>query len=139
MVYSIGSPRGDQIYKFILPWTFDRYKRLEFEKPTIYILLCKNRNDALVELTLPKNKLIEKSQSQTDQSLLNRQSMIEKSNSKTQFNSVTPEILFNRLSFTHRDEDVFVSKYELTIPSKERMTEFLRKENEGLTRKEDKV
>lgn len=30
------------------------------------------------------------------------------------------------------DEDVFVSKYELSIPSKERMTEFLRKENEGL-------
>ncbi len=35
------------------------------------------------------------------------------------------------------DEDVFVSKYELSIPSKERMTEFLRKENEGLTNKED--
>lgn len=31
------------------------------------------------------------------------------------------------------DEDVFVSKYELSIPSKERMTEFLRKENEGLS------
>lgn len=30
------------------------------------------------------------------------------------------------------DEDVFVSKYELSIPSKERMAEFLRKENEGL-------
>lgn len=30
------------------------------------------------------------------------------------------------------EEDVFVSKYELSIPSKERMTEFLRKENEGL-------
>lgn len=29
-----------------------------------------------------------------------------------------------------QDEDVFVSKYELNIPSKERMTEFLRKENE---------
>ena len=37
------------------------------------------------------------------------------------------------------DEDVFVSRYELSIPSKERMTEFLRKENEGLTRKEDGV
>lgn len=33
------------------------------------------------------------------------------------------------------DEDVFVSKYELSIPSKERMTEFLRKENEGLNPK----
>lgn len=35
------------------------------------------------------------------------------------------------------DEDVFISKYELNIPSKERMAEFLRKENEGLS-KEDK-
>ena len=34
---------------------FDRYKRLEFEKPTIGILLCKAKNDALVELTLPKD------------------------------------------------------------------------------------
>lgn len=33
---------------------FDRYKRLEFEKPTIGILLCKTKSDALVELTLPK-------------------------------------------------------------------------------------
>lgn len=30
------------------------------------------------------------------------------------------------------DENVFISKYELSIPSKECMTEFLRKENEGL-------
>ena len=34
---------------------FDRYKRLEFEKPTIGILLCKDKNEALVELTLPKD------------------------------------------------------------------------------------
>ena len=34
---------------------FDRHKRLEFEKPTIGILLCKDKNDALVELTLPKD------------------------------------------------------------------------------------
>lgn len=34
---------------------FDRYKRLEFEKPTIGILLCPSKNDALVELTLPKD------------------------------------------------------------------------------------
>lgn len=34
---------------------FDRYKRLGFEKPTIGILLCKDKNDALVELTLPKD------------------------------------------------------------------------------------
>ena len=34
---------------------FDRYKRMEYEKPTIGILLCKDKNDALVELTLPKD------------------------------------------------------------------------------------
>lgn len=33
------------------------------------------------------------------------------------------------------DENVFVSKYQLNVPSKERMEEFLRKENEGLERK----
>lgn len=32
------------------------------------------------------------------------------------------------------DESVFVSKYQLNVPSKERMEEFLRKENEGLER-----
>ena len=32
-------------------------------------------------------------------------------------------------------EDIFISKYQLNIPSKERMTEFLRKENEGLNKK----
>lgn len=37
---------------------FDRYKRLEFEKPTIGILLCPNKSDALVELTLPKDSNI---------------------------------------------------------------------------------
>lgn len=30
------------------------------------------------------------------------------------------------------DESVFISKYQLNVPSKERMTEFLRKENEGI-------
>lgn len=34
---------------------FDRYVRLDFEKPTIGILLCKSKEDALVELTLPKD------------------------------------------------------------------------------------
>ena len=34
---------------------FDRYVKLDFEKPTIGILLCKSKNDALVELTLPQN------------------------------------------------------------------------------------
>lgn len=32
------------------------------------------------------------------------------------------------------EESVFVSRYELSIPSRERMTEFLRKENEGLAK-----
>ena len=34
---------------------YDRYVRQEFENPTIGILLCENKNDALVELTLPKD------------------------------------------------------------------------------------
>ena len=34
---------------------FDRYVKQDFEKPTIGILLCKEKNDALVELTLPKD------------------------------------------------------------------------------------
>ena len=33
------------------------------------------------------------------------------------------------------DESVFISKYQFNVPSKERMTEFLRKENEGLYNK----
>lgn len=34
---------------------FDRYVKFDFEKPTIGILLCKSKEDALVELTLPKD------------------------------------------------------------------------------------
>ena len=34
---------------------YDRYVKEDFEKPTIGILLCKRKNDALVELTLPKD------------------------------------------------------------------------------------
>lgn len=34
---------------------YDRYQRQEWEKPTIGILLCKEKNDALVELTLPED------------------------------------------------------------------------------------
>lgn len=34
---------------------FDQYVKQDFEKPTIGILLCKEKNDALVELTLPKD------------------------------------------------------------------------------------
>ncbi len=33
---------------------FDRYVKVNHEKPTIGILLCKKKNDAIVELTLPK-------------------------------------------------------------------------------------
>jgi predicted nuclease of restriction endonuclease-like (RecB) superfamily len=34
---------------------YDRYVKQDFEKPTIGILLCEVKNDALVELTLPKD------------------------------------------------------------------------------------
>ena len=34
---------------------YDRYVKADFEKPTIGILLCERKNDALVELTLPKD------------------------------------------------------------------------------------
>ena len=34
---------------------FDRNVKLDFEKPTIGILLCKTKKDALVELTLPRD------------------------------------------------------------------------------------
>ena len=34
---------------------YDRYVRQESEKPTIGILLCERKNDALVEMTLPKD------------------------------------------------------------------------------------
>ena len=37
---------------------YDRYVKQEFEKPTIGILLCEEKNDALVELTLPKDAQI---------------------------------------------------------------------------------
>lgn len=34
---------------------YDRYVKQDFEKPTIGILLCERKDDALVELTLPKD------------------------------------------------------------------------------------
>jgi predicted nuclease of restriction endonuclease-like (RecB) superfamily len=37
---------------------FDRYVRQPFEKPTVGILLCKEKNDSVVELTLPKDSNI---------------------------------------------------------------------------------
>lgn len=41
---------------------FDRYEKTENENPTIGILLCKEKNDAMVELTLPKDANIFASQ-----------------------------------------------------------------------------
>lgn len=43
---------------------FDRYEKAEFENPTIGILLCPQKNDAVVELTLPPNSNIYASQYQ---------------------------------------------------------------------------
>lgn len=37
---------------------FDRYIKKDFEKPTVGILLCKEKNDSIVELTLPENSNI---------------------------------------------------------------------------------
>ena len=37
---------------------YDRYEKTEAENPTIGILLCKEKNDAVVELTLPKDSNI---------------------------------------------------------------------------------
>ena len=37
---------------------FDRYVKTEHEKPTVGILLCKEKNDSVVELTLPENSNI---------------------------------------------------------------------------------
>ena len=37
---------------------YDRYEKTEDENPTIGILLCKEKNDAVVELTLPKDSNI---------------------------------------------------------------------------------
>jgi predicted nuclease of restriction endonuclease-like (RecB) superfamily len=37
---------------------FDRYVKTEYEKPTIGILLCKEKSDSIVELTLPEDSNI---------------------------------------------------------------------------------
>jgi hypothetical protein len=34
---------------------FDRYVKTDQENPTVGILLCKEKNDSIVELTLPKD------------------------------------------------------------------------------------
>ena len=36
---------------------FDRYVKLPDENPTVGILLCKEKDDAIVELTLPEGKI----------------------------------------------------------------------------------
>ena len=41
---------------------YDRYEKTEFEKPTVGVLLCNEKNDAMVELTLPKDSNIYASQ-----------------------------------------------------------------------------
>lgn len=41
---------------------FDRYVKQEFEKPTVGILLCSQKNDNIVELTLPEDSNIYASQ-----------------------------------------------------------------------------
>lgn len=41
---------------------YDRYVKLPDENPTIGILLCEEKNDALVELTLPEDAHIYASQ-----------------------------------------------------------------------------
>jgi len=37
---------------------FDRYVKTEYENPTVGILLCKEKNDNIVELTLPEDSNI---------------------------------------------------------------------------------
>ena len=41
---------------------YDRYEKLDEENPTVGILMCKENNDALVEITLPKDANIYASQ-----------------------------------------------------------------------------
>ena len=43
---------------------YDRYIKLDFEKPTVGILMCEEKSNALVELTLPKDANIYASQYQ---------------------------------------------------------------------------
>lgn len=37
---------------------YDRYEKQDFENPTIGVLMCPDKNDAMVELTLPENSNI---------------------------------------------------------------------------------
>ena len=43
---------------------YDRYVKLDFEKPTVGILMCEEKSNALVELTLPKDANVYASQYQ---------------------------------------------------------------------------
>jgi hypothetical protein len=43
---------------------YDRFVKKDFEYPTIGILLCRNKEDALVEITLPPDNTIFASQYQ---------------------------------------------------------------------------
>ena len=43
---------------------FDRYVKLEHEAPTVGIILCHRKSDAVVELTLPENSNIHASEYQ---------------------------------------------------------------------------
>jgi hypothetical protein len=43
---------------------FDRYVKRDDENPTIGIILCSQKNDALVEITLPKDANIHASEYQ---------------------------------------------------------------------------
>jgi hypothetical protein len=43
---------------------FDRFVKLEEEMPTIGIILCQDKSDSLIEITLPKNSNIHASKYQ---------------------------------------------------------------------------
>lgn len=61
---------------------YDRFVKLEHENKTIGIILCKKKNETLVEMTLPEN-----------------------------------------------NEQIFASKYQTVLPSKEKLKELI--DNEG--------
>ena len=41
---------------------YDRYEKQDFENPTIGVLLCQDKDDSMVELTLPEDSNIYASQ-----------------------------------------------------------------------------
>ena len=64
---------------------YDRKVKLEDENPTIGIVLCKDKNNAVVEMTLPEN-----------------------------------------------NTQIFASKYQTVLPSKEELKQLLEEQNNGL-------